>query len=112
MAEREAEDAAYAQEKQECLLLLRRELKSPLNYVELHWGGNAIQWPNPVEFRKSLEKYPEELYRTLLVHLEEGEDSQQDLRNLCSFYLQYIGGRDYCRGDGDPGGQGHRQRRQ
>ena len=90
MAGKEADAAASAQEKQSCLLLLRRELKNPGNYTELLWGGNTIHWPNPEVFRKSLEQYPADLYRTLLQHLEESEDSQDDLRQLCRFYLNIL----------------------
>ena len=64
MAEPSEEEAAlYAQEKQKCILLLQRELKNPLNFVELHFGIG--KWPDPVEVRMSLNQHSKEL----LIHL-------------------------------------------
>ena len=78
MTERNGDAPAYAQEKQEVLLLLRRELNKEDNYVQLLWGATSIKWPNPDRFRDALGTHTADLYRALLLDMEEGEDSQQE----------------------------------
>ena len=89
MMDRNEESPPFAQEKQAALLLLRRELNNEDNFVQLLWGATTIKWPNPERFRDALGTHTDVTYKALLRDMEDGEDSQQ-VRGLCSFFLQSL----------------------
>ena len=89
MTDRDGESPTFAQEKQAALLLLRQELNNEDNFVKLLWGATSIKWPDPVRFRDALGTHTDVTYKALLRDMEDGEDSQQ-VRGLCSFFLQTL----------------------
>ena len=89
MTDRNEETPTLAQEKQDALLLLRRELSNEDNFVELQWGPASIKWPDPVKLRDALGTHTDVTYKALLHDLEDDDDSRQ-VRGLISFFLQIL----------------------